>query len=327
MRCACSRYLHVLSMLAIVAASAFGSAEAEDATRVARTSPADSTDAIRHRVASDDGHALTLWSKSGEAPKGAILLLHGRTWSALPNFDLQAAGTKRSVLDALVARGYAAYALDQRGYGSTPRDASGWLSPQRAARDAIATAAHIHALHPALPAPAVVGYSQGAMTALLAAQHAPEAFSTLVLYGFPADIDATPAAMDEPAAPPREPTTATAAAADFVVAGAASQAVVDAYVAQALGADPVRVDWRDLEQFRFDPARVRTPTLLLQGVADGYVKPDALAHLFTRLGSSDRSWVVLPDSDHAAHVETTQSAWVAAIVDFIERPRPALDPQ
>jgi alpha-beta hydrolase superfamily lysophospholipase len=109
-----------------------------------------------------------------------------------------------------------------------------------------------------------------------------------------------------------------------VVEGAASQAVINAYVEQALAADPVRVDWRDLEQFRFEPERVSTPTLLLQGVADGYVKPDALARLFTRLGSADRSWVVLPESDHAAHVESAHTAWVAAIVDFIERPRPAL---
>ena len=50
----------------------------------------------------------------------------------------------------------------------------------------------------------------------------------------------------------------------------------------------------------------------------------ALARLFTRLATPDRSWVVLPDSDHAAHVENAMPAWVAAIVDFLERPRPGL---
>jgi pimeloyl-ACP methyl ester carboxylesterase len=327
MRSARNHYLRVLSVLVLAAASAIGGAFAEDAPRSEQASPADSTDATGERVTAEDGHVLTLWSKSGEAPKRAILLLHGRTWSALPNFDLQVPGAERSVLDALVARGYAAYALDQRGYGSTVRDATGWLSPRRAADDVIATLRHIQARHPELPAPAVVGYSQGAMTALLAAQSHPEEFSALVLYGFPADVDAAPTGATEPETPPQVPTTAAAAAADFVVAGAASQAVIAAYVGQALGADPVRVDWRDLEQFRFEPERVLTPTLLLQGVADGYIKPDALARLFTRLGCADRSWVVLPDSDHAAHVESAQPAWISAIVDFIERPRPGLEPQ
>jgi alpha-beta hydrolase superfamily lysophospholipase len=59
-------------------------------------------------------------------------------------------------------------------------------------------------------------------------------------------------------------------------------------------------------------------------VADGYVKPEGVARLFTRLATPDRSWVVLPASDHAAHVENAMPAWVAAIVDFLERPRPGL---
>jgi pimeloyl-ACP methyl ester carboxylesterase len=277
-------------------------------------------------LTADDGHALMLWTKSAPSPRRALLLLHGRTWSSLPNFDLQVAGTPRSVMDALAHAGYAAYALDQRGYGASPRDASGWLTPERAARDALQAIDAVRARHPQLPAPVLVGYSQGAMTALLAAQLQPQALSALVLYGFPADIDAPPPRASAPTEPPRLATTAEAAQSDFVVHGAAPQQVIDAYVQQALAADPVRADWKSLDQYRFDPQAVSTPTLLLQGVADGYVKPDALARLFNRLGAADRSWVVLPHSDHAAHVENAQPAWIASIIDFIERPRPALEP-
>lgn len=53
-----------------------------------------------------------------EKPAGAIVILHGGAWSALPDFDLQAPGQRRSVMDALVAEGYATYALDRRGYGA-----------------------------------------------------------------------------------------------------------------------------------------------------------------------------------------------------------------
>lgn len=296
---------------------------ARDAALTASVSPAQTTAAAQLTVVADDRHPLALWTKSSPSPRGAILLLHGRTWSALPNFDLQVSGLPRSVMDALAHAGYAVYALDQRGYGSSARDDSGWLTPSRAASDVLAAIEFIRARHEALPAPALVGYSQGAMTALLAAQHRPQALSALVLYGFPADIDAPPSRAPEPAEPLRAATTAEAAAADFVVEGAASSAVVEAYVLQAVAADPVRMDWRALHEYGFQPQAVSTPTLLLQGVADGYVKPEAMARLFNRLATPDRSWVVLPDSDHAAHVENAQPAWIAAIVDFIERPRPA----
>jgi len=289
--------------------------------------PATTTTAMRHAVVADDGHTLSLWGKVPPAPHGVILLLHGRTWSALPNFDLQVAGTPRSVMDAFAHAGYATYALDQRGYGASPRDASGWLTPTRAAADVLAAATLVRRRHPTLAAPVVVGYSMGSLTALFTAQQHPRAFSKLVLYGFPVDIDQVQLRGSDPESdmPARTATTPEAAGEDFVVAGAAPKAVVDAYIAQAIAADPVRVDWRQLDEFRFDPGKVSTPTLLLQGVADGYVKPEAAARLFTRLATPDRSWVVLPQSDHAAHVENAMPAWIDAIVDFIERPRPGLE--
>ena len=296
---------------------------------VAAGPPAAATTAVRHALVADDGHTLALWGKAPPAPRGTILLLHGRTWSALPNFDLQVQGTPRSVMDAFAYAGYAVYALDQRGYGASPRDASGWLTPTRAAADALAAATLVSRRHPGLAAPVVVGYSMGSLTALFTAQQHPAAFSKLVLYGFPVDLDGVRLRGMEPGAaePARAATSAKAAGEDFVFPNAAPRAVVDAYVARAIAADPVRVDWRRLDEFLFDPAKVMTPTLLLQGVADGYVKPEAVARLFTRLATPDRSWVVLPDSDHAAHVENAMPAWVDAIVQFIERPRPGVESQ
>ena len=89
---------------------------------------------IRHTVTAG-AHKLALWEKRAAKPTRAILLLHGRTWSGLPDFDLQVPGEQRSLMDALVAKGYAVYALDLPGYGASPRDASGWNTPESAMAD------------------------------------------------------------------------------------------------------------------------------------------------------------------------------------------------
>ncbi|HEX2076477.1 MAG TPA: alpha/beta fold hydrolase [Longimicrobium sp.] len=269
-----------------------------------------------------DGHPLAVWEKSPEsAPRGAILLIHGATWSSLPNWDLQVPGEDRSVMDALVRAGYAAYALDQRGYGATPRDSTGWHTPGRAVEDANAVLRWI-AGREGGARPAVVGYSLGSYVALLTAQRHPESLSAIVLYASPIDPD-TPFASSgaPPAAPPRRPTTAEAAASDFITPGAASRAVVDAYVRQALASDPVKADWRRLGEFSFDLPSVRVPVLLLHGVHDPLATVERQARVFSRLGTEDRAWVILPASDHAAHVENAQAQWVHAIVRFLEQPR------
>jgi hypothetical protein len=43
--------------------------------------------------------------------------------------------------------------------------------------------------------------------------------------------------------------------------------------------------------------------------------------LFTQLGNPDRRWIILAGGDHAALVEDTQPAFIAAIVSFLQRPK------
>src|ERR1700687_2789631 len=65
--------------------------------------------ALEHFTVVVDGPPLALWARRPPSPVGTILLLHGRTWSALPDFDLQVPGESRSILANLAARHYAAY--------------------------------------------------------------------------------------------------------------------------------------------------------------------------------------------------------------------------
>jgi len=275
---------------------------------------------VKHIVIAD-GHPLALWEKRAAKPKGTILLLHGRTWSALPDFDLQGPGERHSLMDALVASGYAVYALDLRGYGATPRDASGWDTPDRSAEDLSVALGWIARNSGVAGKPALLGWSNGSTVAQLCAQRYPDQISALILTGYWKHPDSTRLSGPDTLVPLREKTTASAAASDFIAPNAISKKAVDAYVAVALKADPVRTDWRRLEQFNaLDPAKVTTPTLLIQGELDPIASTATQAAFFSRLGTADRAWVVMAGGDHASLIENMQPAFVAAVVHFIERP-------
>ena len=275
-------------------------------------------------VTADDGHTLRLWSllppdasppeepapgeSAGEDTKDrrAVLLLHGRTWSGLPDFDLRVGDdASLSLMYTLADQGIAAYALDLRGYGGTERDASGWLEPERAAADLLAALRFVAEAEG--EAPDLLGWSMGSLVSLLALQTEPDAARSLVLYGYPRDLDARllPLPEEAKAEPPRVPTTQEAAASDFITEGTISPEALAAYVEASLAADPVRVDWRAMHQFNaLDAEQLNTPTLVIHGEHDPIARPLWQAKLFTRMTKlGDRQWVVIPNADHAAHLE------------------------
>ncbi len=285
-------------------------------------SPVGAQRAPQRLTVMSDGHPLALWVRAAAKPKGAIVLLHGRTWSALPDFDLQVPGERRSVMQALVARGYTVYALDARGYGATPRDSTGWLTPNRAANDVAAVLRFVATRHPSLPRPTLFGWSYGSMVAHLSAQQHPDLASSVILFGYPRGADTQMPAAVEPTAPPREANTAKNAASDFIAPHVISPKAIAAYVAVALKADPVRVDWRALQEWNaLSMPKLTLPTLLMHGELDPYAPITAQSAVFAALGNPDRQHVILAGGDHAALVEDTMAAFIAAIVNFVERPR------
>ena len=274
----------------------------------------------RHVVMSD-GHPMVVWARRPPQPRLAVLLVHGRTWSSRPDFDLQVPGLQRSVMMSLAAQRVAAYAVDLRGYGETRRDATGWLTPRRSAADVINVMAWVARQHPTLPRPALIGWSRGAAVAMLAAQVAADRPSALVLFGFAFDPDLDFVDVTVPDKPAMTRNTAASAASDFISPRVTPQAVVRAFVAQALRADPVLADLRSDAEFNaLDPTRILTPTLVLYGERDPGVLHDDAGKFFARLAAPDRQLVVLPGGDHAAQIEDTHEAWVAAVLNFLARP-------
>eukprot|EP00581_Thalassiosira_minuscula_P006712 CAMPEP_0183705942 /NCGR_PEP_ID=MMETSP0737-20130205/2893_1 /TAXON_ID=385413 /ORGANISM="Thalassiosira miniscula, Strain CCMP1093" /LENGTH=461 /DNA_ID=CAMNT_0025933209 /DNA_START=93 /DNA_END=1478 /DNA_ORIENTATION=- len=189
---------------------------------------------IRHEIIADDGHPLRLYSRAPRnsddsnnqqlhQTKGkgrSILLLHGRTWSSQPVFDLRTSNDdvkQQSTLQSLADLGFHAYALDLRGFGETPRghhDESttgigGYTTPRRCVADVKCAIDWITDKHheeddadaammnnsttgqtnledPTIinTRPALLGWSQGALVAqMYAQQHGPSTLSDLVLFG------------------------------------------------------------------------------------------------------------------------------------------------
>ncbi|MCX4246119.1 alpha/beta hydrolase [Paraliomyxa miuraensis] len=302
-------------------------AAATEAEHTAASPPAQLAPPLTRSQVDVEGHPITVWSKHAERPWGVVVLVHGRTWSARPDFDLRVEGIDtvptRSLMDMLVAEGLTVYAIDQRGYGDTPRDDTGWLTTERAVADLAAVLQWVRSKHPGQPPPALLGWSLGSLISQLTAQQHPDLLSTLILYGYPRrpgqEYPPDPVPLPPPA---MAATTAEAAAEDFIIPGSISQAGIDAFVKAALAADPVRMDWRANEQWAaLDPTAVHTPTLVIHGERDPYAPVANQAELFSLLGTPDRAWVIVANGDHAAHLEDNGSRFVHAVVQFLRRPR------
>ncbi|MGD8318855.1 MAG: alpha/beta fold hydrolase [Gemmatimonadota bacterium] len=260
---------------------------------------------------------MAVWEKRPQAPRAAVLLLHGRTWSALPDFDLHAPGENLSLMDDLVARGFAVYALDQRGYGATPRDSTGWLTPDRAAEDLANVLRWIRDREPGRPVH-LLGWSLGSMVSQLTAQRHPDLVDRLVLYGYPYRPGVARALDAPPGEPPRVANTAEAAASDFITEGAISASALDAYVQAALAADPVRVDWTGGDGWNaLSPEKVTVPTLIIRGEGDPIAGPPAQVRLYQGLGNPDKALVNVAGGDHAVLLEKPRPYFVEVVATFL----------
>jgi pimeloyl-ACP methyl ester carboxylesterase len=274
---------------------------------------------LRRHTVMADGHPVALWEKSAPGAAESILLVHGRTWSALPDFDLQLDGENLSAMDSLVDAGYAVYAVDLRGYGETPRDATEWLTPNRAADDVAIVVAWIAGHGDWTASPHLFGWSMGSTIAQLMVQRHPGVVSSLTLYGYWRDVDSVLPADDPGIAPKKEPNTAAAAASDFITEGSISQKAINAYVAAALAADPVRVDIRGTDQYNaLDGAMITVPTLVIAGEFDPLAPADNQVKLLLSFATGHKQYVSVPGGDHAVLLERSRDHLFHEVVAFLQ---------
>jgi len=270
-------------------------------------------------IVDSNGHPMALWHKK---PKGVfnqskqILLLHGRTWSSLPDFDLQVEGEQLSVMDNLVKLGFSVWSLDARGYGATPRDKSGWNTPNKASQDVANVIRWI--TKTTGNKPVVFGWSYGSVVAQLTVQKNPDIAKAVVLYGYPVDVVLKGIDQKLPNTPPRKKNTRANAISDFIVEGAISKKAIATYANESLKADPYRADWNQLQQWtQLDAKQITIPLLLLQGEHDPLAISTSHAKLFIDLPNANKQWIVLAGGDHAALLETPKDRLVHSINDFV----------
>ncbi|MEB8346536.1 alpha/beta fold hydrolase [Flavobacteriaceae bacterium KMM 6898] len=272
---------------------------------------------LEHTVLSE-GHPMAVWEKKADSAKGLILFVHGRTWSGIPDFDLQVEGEDLSLMDGMIEQGYSTYAVDLRGYGGTPRDSTEWASPNIAANDILNVLNWISVENDNMKVH-LFGWSMGSTLSLLATQKSAKAIASLTLFGYWQDLD-----FKIPENPgielKKSINTAENAASDFIIPGSISQKAIDTYVKMSLEHDPIRVDWRyENEYNHINPSLIDTPVLLLQGEFDPIAPTERQAKLFTRLKTADKSWIVISGGDHAAFMETPRKLFINSFTQFINR--------
>jgi pimeloyl-ACP methyl ester carboxylesterase len=230
--------------------------------------------------AKEDDHPLTVYGIGNKPPKSddhVLLMLHGRTWSSVPVFHLlggqrnKAKGYEsRSLMEALHDNKITVYSMDFRGFGGTPNDHSDSVEPNRCVEDVESVLNWLAARHHCSTPEKIslMGWSQGALVAQLAAQRDKPQFSRLILYG---------SIFDPLVRYPRESlfvrnkenTTAynntfDDAIEDFTIEGTIPPKAATYFAEAALLADPVKAQWKHLYQFNnCDPARVHVPTLVV----------------------------------------------------------------
>lgn len=295
-------------------------------------------------TAEDDGHPLAVYGIDSAHPAQVsahpdlrpILLLHGRTWSSVPVYHLyggpahkERGEESRSLLEALLESGLQPYCMDFRGFGGTHPDDSGFVEPYQCVHDTetvLHWIAQRHGIDQSTGSdmPALLGWSQGALVAQLAAQVAHPSLSKLILYG---------SIYDPMVRYPREPlytlnkpnrtiieNTFEGAVEDFTIEGTIAERVAREFADAALTSDPIKAVWRSLYQFNnIDPARVRCPTLLVAGDQDPYAPLHVQQELFANLGRGfDRTWSILAESDHAAHLLEGRSRLISLVASFVK---------
>ncbi len=276
---------------------------------------------FHHQIKIPDGLTLSLHEKKPRhlhpRPR-AILLIHSAAFSSIPEYDLQI--KDYSLMDFFAKTGYNVFALDIRGYGNSQSPPSDiWVTAELAERD-VKSAVDFIRSSLGVSSVDILGWSWGTQVAGLYAQNNPATVGKLVLYApfwNGANVD-----VPEPQAT-RQKNDREFIISDFLDAARVDGEVVESFVEQCLKYDETspRGSWRDIKNLNkkpiLEPGKLTMPTLVIYGEHDHLVLKDDIDRFFDRLPAREKEMVIIPDTDHMAHLELNHGIFQTAVKEFL----------
>jgi pimeloyl-ACP methyl ester carboxylesterase len=253
------------------------------------------------------------WKQNGKV----ILLVHGATWATRCTFDPDPEHGY-SLMEVLADAGYDVFAVDLHGYGKSQGTAEDWTEAAHAVKDVEAAVDFIRSFR-WVERVHLFGYQWGAQPVALFATLKPQKVGRMALLGMRWKQ------VEYSGAPPAGPLRSLGQQAallkpddgdldpDFVRRRA--------QVCRAESSQAPNGALRDLARpSSVDPAKLKAPTLFLQGERDGTAETiaDRLA-FFQAVASRDKWFVFLRGLGKYAPIERTHARFDQALIAFLDQ--------
>ena len=260
------------------------------------------------RVGNEDN-----WKQNGKV----ILLVHGATWASRCTFDPDP-DHGYSMMEMLADAGYDVFAVDLHGYGRSERSDIDWTDAQSAAKDVEAAVEFIRALR-WVERVHLFGYQWGAQPAALFASQKPHKVGRLAVLGMRYRL--TDKAGNVPPGPLR--TLGQQASLLKPEDGDLDPEFVRRRAQLCRGESASAPNGALLDLTKpspVDPAKIKVPTLVLQGERDGSMEVVAdRMQFFQQLRSPGKWFTFLPGVGKYAPIERTRSKFDQTLLSFLDQ--------
>jgi alpha-beta hydrolase superfamily lysophospholipase len=257
---------------------------------------------------------LFLWRKRlADAPKGALVFVHGSSVQSVPAFDLQIPGQPQSsVMDWFARLGYDTWCFDCEGYGRS--DKSRPVNADIACgADDLAAVSEFILKNSNQEKLFLYGSSSGALRLGLFAQRHPGRIRRIVLDALVYTGAGSPTLAERKKRLPqyraanRRPIDREFVRSIFTRDGnpdAYDPAVVERFADQVLALDTSMPTGTYVDMSAnlpvLDPAKIRVPTTILRGQWDGIATEQDVIDFFARLPNPDKQLSVMPGIAHTS---------------------------
>ena len=254
------------------------------------------------------------WKNTGKV----ILLVHGATWASRCTFDPDP-DHGYSLMETLADAGYDVFALDMHGYGRSQGSDRDWTDTHAAARDIEAAVEFIRALR-WVERVHLFGYQWGAQPAALFTTQKPTKIAKLALLGM------RWRQVDKAAAVPNGPLRTLGQQASLLKPedGDLDPEFVRRRAAVCRGESATAPNGALVDLTRpspVDPAKLKVPTLVIQGERDGSREQFAdRVDFFHHIGAAAKFYSFLSGLGKYAPIERGHGRFDQALLSFLDQP-------